>query len=131
MTNQSVMPHTRASNPTPSTKTKDYYYVYANYIEKVMQYDSAHDGSSQISSDRGVMRHIQSVTVGPDGTVYINGDDSSYKVIPVNGKSAYELAVDHSFEGTEEEWLEYITKSTGYYDFNERHETDDEVIEGE
>lgn len=33
-------------------------------------------------------------------------------VIPVNeedyGKSAYELAVDHGFEGSEEEWLESL-----------------------
>lgn len=33
-----------------------------------------------------------------------------YKIVPPEhiGKSAYEIAVDHGFEGTEEEWLEYL-----------------------
>lgn len=38
-------------------------------------------------------------------------------VIPVNeedyGKSAYELAVDHGFEGTEEEWLASLKGDKG------------------
>lgn len=38
-------------------------------------------------------------------------------VIPVNeedyGKSAYELAVDHGFEGSEEEWLESLKGKDG------------------
>lgn len=37
-----------------------------------------------------------------------------------NGKSAYELAVEYGFEGTEEEWLESLkgdkpTKGTDYF----------------
>ena len=118
---------------------KDYYYVYDNYIEKAVQHDSAHDGSTITPGSRGVMPHIQSVVVAPDGSIYINGDDSGYHVIPVagpkgdtgaqgekgdkgdrglDGKSAYEIAVEHGYIGTEEEWLELITSALLYQNFN-------------
>lgn len=105
--------------------TREYYQIYENYIQYTMKNDSAHNGSSSSTSERGVMRHITSVEVAADGSVYINGQDSGYHVIPVNGKdgvdgkSAYEIAVDHGFSGSEEEWLEHIIRSTGYYSFNE------------
>lgn len=128
------MSHTR-SNESSSDTTKDYYYVYADYIEKAMQYDSAHGGSSEIPGGRGVMPHIQSVVVMPDGSIYINGDDSGYHIIVgpagekgdkgdtgergIDGKSAYEIAVEHGYSGTEEEWLDYLKANVGYFDFNE------------
>lgn len=43
--------------------------------------------------------------------------DKNGNIIPIpaikgeNGKSAYEIAVDHGFEGTEEEWLESLKGS--------------------
>lgn len=115
-------------------EVRDYYQIYSNYIGRAMQYDSAHDGSSEAASGRGVMPHIQSVIVMPDGSIYINGDDSGYHIIPVEGpqgpqgpqgeqgiqgKSAYEIAIEHGFEGNEEEWLEYLKANVGYYDFGE------------
>ena len=32
----------------------------------------------------------------------------------IDGKSAYEIAVDNGFEGTEEEWLESLKGTNGY-----------------
>ena len=105
--------------------TKDYFYIYANYIEKAMQHDSAH-GGSPISPDRqGVMPHIQTITVGPDGTIYINGDDSKYKIIPVKGKSAYEIACEYGYVGTEQEWLDSLKANVGYYNFENTEESED------
>ena len=43
------------------------------------------------------------------GTVTGNGDLKGVLYVPMlAGKSAYELAVKHGFEGTEEEWLESL-----------------------
>jgi len=39
-------------------------------------------------------------------------DEGSGSYIPVPGKSAYEIALDHGFIGTEEEWLETLRGST-------------------
>jgi hypothetical protein len=35
-------------------------------------------------------------------------DDSTFVYTVTNGKSAYELAVENGFKGTEEEWLESL-----------------------
>lgn len=60
-----------------------------------------------ISSDEGV----------ETGTVNIELDmDIS---VPGNGLSAYEIAVLHGFEGTEEEWLESLTPDANYYNKQE------------
>lgn len=49
----------------------------------------------------------QDGTDGHDGTDGIDGDDG------VNGSSAYQIAVDHGFEGTEAEWLASLKGDTG------------------
>ena len=45
-----------------------------------------------------------------EGEIEIEEGSGSY--IPVPGKSAYEIALDHGFIGTEEEWLETLKGST-------------------
>lgn len=51
-------------------------------------------------------------------TIDLNLDIS----VPSNGLSAYEIAVLHGFEGTEEEWLESLTPDANYYNKQEIEE---------
>lgn len=43
-----------------------------------------------------------------DNYVYINGINTGVYVRGSDGKSAYEIAVEHGFVGTEEEWLDSL-----------------------
>lgn len=43
-----------------------------------------------------------------DGVVYIGGVSTGVNLRGHDGKSAYEIAVEHGFVGTEEEWLESL-----------------------
>lgn len=43
-----------------------------------------------------------------DNYVYINGINTGVYVRGSDGKSAYEIAVEHGFAGTEEEWLDSL-----------------------
>lgn len=109
---------------------EDYYDIYSNDLSTILAYDSIHSNGTSTINRNGVMRHIQTVVVAKDGTIYINGDVTQYHVIPVpgkdgkdgeNGKSAYEIAVEHGYEGTEEEWLLYLQthlEYTPFEDFN-------------
>lgn len=48
--------------------------------------------------------------VGPDNPLYIEGGGGGSGS---NGKSAYDIAVDNGFEGTESEWLETLKGEPG------------------
>lgn len=37
---------------------------------------------------------------------------NKYQQVSIHGKSAYEIAVEHGFEGTEEEWLESLSSGS-------------------
>lgn len=43
-----------------------------------------------------------------DDYIYIGGVNTGVNVRGADGKSAYEIAVEHGFAGTEEEWLDSL-----------------------
>ena len=43
-----------------------------------------------------------------DNYIYIGGVNTRVNVRGTDGKSAYEIAVEHGFAGTEEEWLDSL-----------------------
>lgn len=43
-----------------------------------------------------------------DDYIYIDGVNTGVNVRGTDGKSAYEIAVEHGFAGTEEEWLDSL-----------------------
>lgn len=45
---------------------------------------------------------------------YINGKEVVFSMSGVDGESAYEIAVRHGFEGTEEEWLASLKAEADY-----------------
>ena len=53
-----------------------------------------------------------------NNTVYIGGISTGIKIEGKDGKSAYQIAVEHGYKGTEEEWIKSI--ETGHKTYYER-----------
>lgn len=53
-----------------------------------------------------------------NNTVYIGGISTGIKIEGKDGKSAYQIAVEHGYKGTEEEWIKSI--ETGHQTSYER-----------
>ena len=53
-----------------------------------------------------------------NNTIYIGGISTGIKIEGKDGKSAYQIAVEHGYKGTEEEWIKSI--ETGHQTSYER-----------
>ncbi len=68
-------------------------------------------GRNEVSEDvPSVEEDFEQGEAAVEGEIEIEGSSGSY--IPVPGKSAYEIALDHGYIGTEEEWLLTLRGST-------------------
>jgi len=68
-------------------------------------------GKNEVSEDvPSVEEDFEQGEAAVEGEIEIEGSSGSY--IPVPGKSAYEIALDHGYIGTEEEWLLTLRGST-------------------
>ena len=106
----------------------DYYKIYSNDLATIVAHDSrGGDVPAQIEQ-RGVMQHLKSVEVDSSGTIYINGTSTVYKVIPVKGDSAYEIAVKYGYEGTEEEWIHDVMEAIKYIDLTKEEGENNEDL---
>ena len=53
-----------------------------------------------------------------NNTIYVGGISTDIKIEGKDGKSAYQIAVEHGYKGTEEEWIKSI--ETGHQTSYER-----------
>lgn len=66
------------------------------------------NGTNGEDGDNGITPHI-----GANGNWYVGTTDLGVKAAGTPGKSAYQIAIDNGFEGTETEWLESLKGEKG------------------
>lgn len=71
------------------------------------------------SKDKDSVEKNVNIYIGDDGYWYIDDNNTGFKASGedglngINGKSAYELAVENGYTGTTEEWLNLLTNKDG------------------
>lgn len=83
-----------------------------------------------IKGDSGKDGAIFTPSISADGILSWTNDQglSNPEPMKISGKSAYDIAVDNGFKGSEKEWLDSL-KGTGTCDCTETAYTDEEVQE--
>lgn len=77
----------------------------------------SHDGELEVESDTAICRILPVIPViGENGNWFIGGEDTGKPAFSEAGMSAYDIAVLHGFQGTEEEWLESLKANLAYQD---------------
>ncbi|MBQ5488153.1 MAG: hypothetical protein IIT70_04805 [Clostridia bacterium] len=76
------------------------------YVKATLGQLAALTGAEKVSVDQGAANAGKVLAVGQDGEVTLVNAGA-------NGKSAYELAVDNGFSGTEAEWLTSLKGAAG------------------
>lgn len=77
----------------------------------------SHDGELEVESDTAICRILPVIPViGENGNWFIGGEDTGKPAFSEAGMSAYDIAVLHGFQGTEEEWLESLMAKVAYPD---------------
>lgn len=76
------------------------------YVKATLGQLAALTGAAKVSVDQGAANAGKLLAVGQDGGVTLVSGGA-------NGKSAYELAVDNGFSGTEAEWLTSLKGAPG------------------
>lgn len=88
-------------------------WVYTNSTDPEAVNGFKNVGTIQGPAGRGIV----STTINPDGQLIITYSDNNSEnvgnVIGDNGKSAYEIAVENGYNGTEIEWLASLKGETG------------------
>ena len=99
-----------------SGQIDEYTITYTDNTTSTFIVTNGTNGEHGIQGLPGADGHTPAITIGTNGNWHVDGADTGIHATGpagANGKSAYEIAVDNGYPGTEAEWLESLVGQNG------------------